>query len=285
MEFKKKHPCTQCIFLTTKESTLAKHMKRHQNITEGHQASNSSSPPSSDTLPVLGSAKSKLPTFFKSTISEETNPSSQNIVADEENNSKRIFNVYSEEFKNLRRKNLTKAHNNIISDSNTKSNKHENNVIGEEEEKNSDCESGENVDPQVQTSIFASKSAYRKVRRTEFVTGDSKFQCQECERIFNSQPALWYHRKSKHEGVKYPCNKCDYQAQTQSNLRVHMQSKHKGVRYACNQCDKQFTTQQHLTRHIKSQHEGVKYACNQCDYEGSKDALSFHLKKRHSMTQ
>ena len=74
MEFKKKYPCTQCIFLTTKESTLAKHMKRHQNITEGHQASNSSSPPSSDTLPVLGSAKSKLPTFLKSTISEETNP-------------------------------------------------------------------------------------------------------------------------------------------------------------------------------------------------------------------
>ena len=253
MEFKKKYPCTQCIFLTTKASTLAKHMKRHQNVTEGEQVSNSS-PPLSDISPVVGSSKSKLPTVFKSTISEETNPSAPNMVADEENTSKRIFNVYSEEFKNLRRKNLTKAKNNIISDSIKESSEHENNVTGEEEEKNFDCESGENVDPQVQTSVFASKSANRKVRRTEFVTGDSKFQCQDCERIFNSQPALWYHRKSKHEGVKYPCNKCDYQAQTQSNLRVHMQSKHKGVRYACNQCDYQATQQQHVTRHIQGKH-------------------------------
>ena len=75
MEFKKKYPCTQCIFLTTKESTLAKHMKRHQNV-QGEQVSNFSFPRSSDI-------------------------------------SKRIFNVYSEEFKNLRRKNLTMAQNKI----------------------------------------------------------------------------------------------------------------------------------------------------------------------------
>ena len=72
---------------------------------------------------------------------------------------------------------------------------------------------------------------------------------------------------------------------TVNNTNKRKISAHEGVRYACNQCDKQFTTQQHLTRHIKSQHEGVKYDCNQCDYQGSKDALSFHLKKRHSMTQ
>ena len=87
MEFKKKYPCTQCIFLTTKESTLAKHMKRHQNVTS-------------------------------------------------KNTSKRIFNVYSEEFKNLRRKN----------------NKHENNITGGEEE-NFDCESGHTCPGDLSTSM------------------------------------------------------------------------------------------------------------------------------------
>ena len=111
MEFKKKYPCTQCIFLTTKESTLAKHMRRHQNVTEGEQVSNSSSPPSSDISPVLSS--SKLSTVCKSTISEETNLSSSSMTADEVNTSKRIVNVFSEEFKNLRRNNLAKAQNDI----------------------------------------------------------------------------------------------------------------------------------------------------------------------------
>ena len=48
-------------------------------------------------------------------------------------------------------------------------------------------------------------------------------QCQDCERVFNSQPVLWYHTKSKHEGVKYGC---DYQATRQGHLTVHIQAKH-----------------------------------------------------------
>ena len=50
----------------------------------------------------------------------------------------------------------------------------------------------------------ANNTANRRVRRTEVVSGDAKFQCQDCERTFNSQSALSYHRKSKHEGVALP---------------------------------------------------------------------------------
>ena len=72
MEFKKKYPCTQCIFLTTKESTLAKHMIRHQNVSEDEQVSKSSSPPSiAISAAVLGS--SSLPKALESSISKETN--------------------------------------------------------------------------------------------------------------------------------------------------------------------------------------------------------------------
>ena len=56
-------------------------------------------------------------------------------------------------------------------------------------------------------------------------------------------------------------------------------------KFQCTHCDKSFFSTSGLSKHNKSKHEGVKYDCNQCDYQGSKDALSFHLKKRHSMTQ
>ena len=85
MEFKNKYPCAQCIFLTTKESTLAKHMIRHQNVTEDEQVTKTSSPPSSDISPV--------PQAFESSKHEETNHSSRSMIADKVKTSKRIKGV------------------------------------------------------------------------------------------------------------------------------------------------------------------------------------------------
>ena len=61
------------------------------------------------------------------------------------------------------------------------------------------------VEPQAQTEQHKSKKDID-------VSGAAKFQCRDCERVFNSQPVLWYHTKSKNEGLKYGCNHCDYQA-------------------------------------------------------------------------
>ena len=62
----------------------------------------------------------------------------------------------------------------------------------------------------------------------EVVTGDARFQCKDCERSFRSQPGLWHHTKSKHEGFKYACNQCDKQYTQKQNLKAHIQSKHEG---------------------------------------------------------
>ena len=102
--------------------------------------------------------------------------------------------------------------------------------------------------------ITPNNAVNRRVKRRNVVSGNAKVQCQDCESIFNSRSALWYHTKSKHEGVKYACNQCDFQAGYQSTLTTHIQSIHEGVKYACNQCDYQATTQGSLTRHIECKH-------------------------------
>ena len=87
--------------------------------------------------------------------------------------------------------------------------------------------SHEDTEPQAQTEpITPNNAANRRVRRTEVVSGDAKFQCQDCERTFSSQPGLWNHTKSIHEGVKYACNQCDYQATHKSNLQAHIKRIH-----------------------------------------------------------
>ena len=153
-------------------------------------------------------------------------------------------------------------------------------------------------------------AANRGVGRAEVVSGDAKFQCQDCEKRFSDPSGLRQHTKSKHEGVRYACNQCDFQATTGGHLTYHIQSVHEGIKYACNQCDsqftqqgnltthiqsihegvkyacyqcgKQYTEQSSLTKHIKTIHEGVKYACNQCDYQAPRqDKLTIHVKRKH----
>ena len=96
---------------------------------------------------------------------------------------------------------------------------------------------GNNVESRTEP-MTPNNAANRRVRRTEVVPEDARYQCQDCERTFSGPSGLWHHTKSKHEGVKkYSCSQCDYQATQQGSLTTHIQSKHNGVKYACNQCD------------------------------------------------
>ena len=112
---------------------------------------------------------------------------------------------------------------------NEESNEHENGVPENFDYDTTSLNDGcVNVDPQTQTTpTIVNWSGNRKVRRADILTGDSKFKCNDCERIFKSYQALRYHTKSIHEAVKY----------------------------ACNQCDKQYPQKRHLTRHVQSVYE------------------------------
>merc|ERR1712045_1025018 len=93
-------------------------------------------------------------------------------------------------------------------------------------------EDGGNVDtePQTQTEpITPNNAANRRVRRTEVVSRDERFQCQDCERTFSGPSGLWQHTQSKHKGVKYACNHCDHHFTLQGVLTKHIQSIHEGV--------------------------------------------------------
>ena len=61
----------------------------------------------------------------------------------------------------------------------------------------------------------------------ELAPSKQLYKCVECEAIYNSKHALYYHTRSKHEGVRYSCNQCEYQATQQGNLKRHKQSVHK----------------------------------------------------------
>ena len=98
--------------------------------------------------------------------------------------------------------------------------------------------------------------------RTEVVSMEARFTCQDCERMFDTRAGLWYHTKCKHESVRNACNQCDKQFTHQGHVVTHIQSIHtynlyihKCVKYACNQCDRQYPQERHLRRHVQSVNE------------------------------
>ena len=116
----------------------------------------------------------------------------------------------------------------------------------------------------------------------EGVSVDSKYECEPCQKIFQSKTGLYVHKKNVHQGVKYSCDECDYQATRKQHLTVHIQSRHEGVKYPCDQCDYQATTQGNLTVHIQSKHEGIEYACDHCDRQFTQQSsLGRHIKTAH----
>ena len=114
-------------------------------------------------------------------------------------------------------------------------------------------ESSNGMTEETVTSEHIEKQPPRE--RRQVVSANGKHECKQCDKTFSSSPALWYHKNSKHDGVKYACKHCDYQTAYQSNLTAHIKYKHEGVRYACEQCDYQAGYQSDLRKHIQSKHK------------------------------
>ncbi|XP_063881682.1 zinc finger protein 347-like [Scylla paramamosain] len=107
--------------------------------------------------------------------------------------------------------------------------------------------------------------------------GESKFECQQCDKTFLSRQGLDYHTLT-HRGVRnYECGECHKKFTTKSHLTRHTLT-HSGVRnYECDECSKKFTTKCHLTRHTLT-HSGVRNCeCDECGKKFTrKSSLNTH---------
>ncbi|XP_063853166.1 zinc finger protein 776-like [Scylla paramamosain] len=87
--------------------------------------------------------------------------------------------------------------------------------------------------------------------------GESKFECQQCDKTFVSRQGLKYHTLT-HSGVRnydgvrnYECDECGKRFTTISRLNEHA-FRHTGVReFECDVCGKCFKTKADIAQHVK----------------------------------
>ena len=95
---------------------------------------------------------------------------------------------------------------------------------------------------------------------------DKEYQCEFCQKKFQSNSIYNRHMKTRHQKVKnHHCPTCDYKATTKSYLTAHMRV-HESPRYSCSHCGKTFRQATALRSHVMT-HTGQRpYGCDQCSF-------------------
>ena len=96
--------------------------------------------------------------------------------------------------------------------------------------------------------------------------GDQQpYRCEFCDKSFEQETSLKYHRAVHNTDKPFKCNLCDKTFSSKGNMIQHQQL-HSGQKpHKCDQCDKSFNRKSHLKEH-KRTHSGEKpYRCAQCE--------------------
>jgi DNA-directed RNA polymerase subunit RPC12/RpoP len=92
------------------------------------------------------------------------------------------------------------------------------------------------------------------------------YECDDCDRSFNSQQSLNQHLNSPAHTLVFECDDCGQTFSSQQSLEQH--SAAHALLYKCDECGQWLSSVQDLQQHYK-------YVCNQSI--GSQQALNQHL--------
>ena len=114
----------------------------------------------------------------------------------------------------------------------------------------------------------------------------SKFNCDVCQKSFNSAGTLHTHKLRKHteNPKKWTCDQCGKEFNCRKNMRDHVREVHEKSkeRKECEYCKKSVALSNYV-KHVKIQHLGHKpYECNHCDKSyGDRSQLRNHVAVSH----
>jgi len=112
------------------------------------------------------------------------------------------------------------------------------------------------------TRLLSKPNLYKERKLSE------KFQCDLCEKSFQTKQAFVIHKSAKHsENVTmHFCDQCDFSCHNKWYLEKHIQAKHNKTILKCDQCDYETIWSARLYIHKREVHEMVRFMCDQCDF-------------------
>ena len=104
------------------------------------------------------------------------------------------------------------------------------------------------------TNTRIKSDPYNKVH-----TGNTFYQCLQCEKHFAKQSSLHGHQKLHNNEKHFQCDVCDKQFTLKANLVRHQRIHNKETPYQCDVCNKQFKWKEHLVKHQRIHNKEKPY--------------------------
>lgn len=87
--------------------------------------------------------------------------------------------------------------------------------------------------------------------------------CPDCQKVYSCRPAMLYHRKTVHSGVRpYKCNECGMTFSRPDSYRGHTHNKTRS--YLCSLCGKTFARKNIRDQHERAHRGDKRYSCGFC---------------------
>ena len=117
---------------------------------------------------------------------------------------------------------------------------------------------------------------------------EKKYQCNQCDRLFQSRTTLNRHTKAVHTTeLRKICHDCGTTLKHKESLDKHRKTKHSGQetkKKECSQCGKTFSYTRNLKRHISNAHTtNPRMICHDCGKTYKHNAsLDKHMLNKHN---
>merc|ERR1712062_304341 len=109
-------------------------------------------------------------------------------------------------------------------------------------------------------------------KRPQKVLEKESWECDACDKVFDTRAKLYYHKSKVHDGPK-TCDKCGKECSSLPDLDMHIRRVHHIYQISedqkvkkCDQCDSEFKVSEDFNDHLKSIHKCDKvFKCKECD--------------------
>ena len=126
-------------------------------------------------------------------------------------------------------------------------------------------------------------------KRPQKVLEKESWECDACDKVFDTRAKLYYHKSKVHDGPK-TCDKCGKECSSLPDLDMHIRRVHHIYQISedqkvkkCDQCDSEFKVSEDFNDHLKSIHKCDKvFKCKECDTDWvSHLSLELHYTESH----
>ena len=117
-----------------------------------------------------------------------------------------------------------------------------------------------------------------------------RYECQECDKVFDSRSKLYYHVRKDHSEESTTCDTCGKVCGSSHHLYTHIRNCHQTTKFKpeqlikkCDKCDIEFNKAEELNDHMKTcQKCDKEFKCKECDtIFVSHLALELHYVEEH----